>query len=52
VTTNVAEFDHALRAAARAEGDAKCIRLLSEATDRYQGELLCGYYDCTDRAEG
>src|SRR5437870_12576641 len=45
VTTDVAEFDAALQAAARAGSDRERVQLLAEAVEPYGGELLPGYYE-------
>src|SRR5579859_1240137 len=45
VTTDVGEFEAALRSAAGASDDTLHIGLVAEAIDRYRGELLPGYYE-------
>lgn len=45
VTTDVAEFESGLQAAASAADAATRIFLLGEAVARYRGELLPGFYD-------
>ena len=45
VTTDAAEFEAALRDAARAESDAERARLLTTAVDLHGGELLPGSYE-------
>src|SRR5260370_38301745 len=44
VTTDVAEFEAALGAGARASRGPQRAQLLAEAVDRYHGELLPGYF--------
>ena len=45
VTTDVAEFEQAVRAAAHASDPQERARHLSDAVGLYRGELLPGYYD-------
>ena len=45
VSTDVAEFDGLVKAAARAPGDAERVRLLERAVRLYRGPLLPGCYD-------
>jgi DNA-binding SARP family transcriptional activator len=44
-TTDVAEFEAALRAAARTDSATERAALLARAVERYRGELLPGHYD-------
>ncbi|HEX8237132.1 MAG TPA: BTAD domain-containing putative transcriptional regulator [Abditibacteriaceae bacterium] len=44
-TTDISEFEHALKAAANSREDAERIRLLSQAVELYQGPALPGFYD-------
>jgi predicted ATPase/DNA-binding SARP family transcriptional activator len=45
VTTDVAEFEAALRSAERAGSRAERAESLTRAVDLYRGELLAGYYE-------
>jgi predicted ATPase/DNA-binding SARP family transcriptional activator len=45
VTTDVAEFERDLQAAARATSPAEAVALWEQAVSRYGGELLAGYYE-------
>jgi DNA-binding SARP family transcriptional activator len=45
ITTDVAEFEAAIRRAARADSSEERARSLGEAVDLYTGELLAGYYE-------
>src|SRR5207237_584806 len=45
VTTDVREFEAAVRAATQARGAAERTRLLSAAVQLYTGELLPGYFE-------
>jgi DNA-binding SARP family transcriptional activator len=45
ITTDVAEFEAALQAAARAGSSEEGARWLARGVDLYRGELLAGYFD-------
>jgi predicted ATPase/DNA-binding SARP family transcriptional activator/Flp pilus assembly protein TadD len=45
VVTDVDEFERDIRLAERAETDEERVRLLEQAVERYQGELLEGYFE-------
>ncbi len=45
VTTDVAQFEEALRAASAAEDEFERVRHLTQAADLYRGELLPGFYE-------
>ena len=45
ITTDVAQFELALQAAAQAGSSEECVRWLARAIDLHRGELLPGYFD-------
>ena len=45
VVTDVAEFENAVRAAAKAGSATERVQHLSDAVERYEGRLLPGYYE-------
>jgi predicted ATPase/DNA-binding SARP family transcriptional activator len=45
VTTDVAEFEAAMKSAARADGDAERVQHLTAAVELHRGELLHGFLD-------
>ena len=45
VTTDVAEFEAAMKSAARADGDAERAQHLTAGVELYHGELLHGFFD-------